>query len=391
MPSLFRDKQGKYRVQWVHDGRRKSRSFDCPKKAKLFEMQVELGEVDTGQGASPTFEAYAVRWMRDYCKVEKAESQWREDQSVIDMYLIPAFGSRRLDELRKAHLVEFKSAMAKLRSEKTKKPLSPKTVNNILALAKKMLNTAVDMELLEASPWIAVKPLRVSEDSFAFWTPTERDQFLRTIALVNEPFARLVCVACHTGLRLGELAGLRRKDIDFAQRMVHVRGQYSMKLAKRVDHTKGKRSESVPLNAVAISALNHCMNMAAEESVFDLGMFSNAQRQLRRYARRAKVKSIRFHDLRHTFASCLAMAGVDLMVIQKLMRHKSYQMTLRYAHLHPDHLRGATDVLANPQRTQLHADCTPESYPQGASPETLEEWWAHRDLNPGPTGYEEVA
>lgn len=384
MPSLFRDKKGKYRVQWIHNGRRKSRSFDCPKKAKLFEMQVELGEVDAGQGASPTFEAFAQRWMRDYCKVEKAESQWQEDQSVIDRYLVPAFGRLRLDELRKAQLVEFKATLAKVDSERTKKPLSPKTVNNMLALAKKMLNTAVDMELIEASPWIAVKPLRVSEDSFAFWTPTERDQFLRTISLVNEPFARLVCVACHTGLRLGELAGLRRKDIDFSARMVHIRGQYSMKLGKRVDHTKGKRSESVPLNAVALSALSHCLHIGSEESVFALEMFGNAQRQLRKYADRSKVRSIRFHDLRHTFASCLAMAGVDLMVIQKLMRHKSYQMTLRYAHLHPDHLRGATDVL-------VHAKCTPELYPQGATPETLEQWWAYRDLNPGPTGYEDVA
>src|SRR5690606_27501125 len=141
----------------------------------------------------------------------------------------------------------------------------------------------------------------------------------------------------------------------FRNKLVHVRSQWSMKLGKRVDQTKGKRAEQVPLNAIAIAALDHCRDLAPEESVFDLGMFSNCQRQLKKYAARAGVKVIRFHDLRHTFASCLAMAGVDLMVIQKLMRHKSYQMTLRYAHLHPDHLVGATDVL-------VHATCTRESY-----------------------------
>ena len=60
-------------------------------------------------------------------------------------------------------------------------------------------------------------------------------------------------------------------------------------------------------------------------------------------------------DPRHTFASCLAMAGADLVVIQKLMRHQSYQMTLRYAHLHPDHLRGATDILVSRGQVSAHA------------------------------------
>src|SRR5690606_10001232 len=136
--------------------------------------------------------------------------------------------------------------------------LSPKTVNNILALAKKILNTAVDMNHLDASPWAAVKPIRAQDGDFNFWTPEERDRFLSVIRLVNEPFARLVCVACHTGLRLGELAGLRRRDIDFRNKLVHVRSQWSMKLGKRVDQTKGKRAEQVPLNAIAIAALDHC-------------------------------------------------------------------------------------------------------------------------------------
>lgn len=61
--------------------------------------------------------------------------------------------------------------------------------------------------------------------------------------------------------------------------------------------------------------------------------------------RKAGVKEIRFHDLRHTFASCLAMTGVNPLLTKELMRHKSFQMTLRYSHLHPDYLKGATEIL----------------------------------------------
>lgn len=81
-------------------------------------------------------------------------------------------------------------------------------------------------------------------------------------------------------------------------------------------------------------------------TVFPRDLLKDAAEKLQGRCRKYGVKPIRFHDLRHTFASCLAMAGVDLMVIKDLMRHKGYQMTLRYAHLHLDHLRGATDVLA---------------------------------------------
>lgn len=384
MPSLFHDKKGKYRVQWTHDGRRKSRTFATEKEAKLFSLKLETGEIDLAQATSPTFKEFSERWLRDYCQIEKAESQWKEDRSVISIHLLPALSDKRLVDLTKGDLVRLKTELSRKESAKTKKLLSPKTVNNILALAKKMLNTAVDMELLVANPWQSVRPIRAQEGEFQFWTPAERDQFLGAIRLVNEEFARLVCVACHTGLRMGELAGLRRGDIDFDARIVYVRAQYSMKLKKRLATTKGKKVGQVPLNAVALSALSHCMDFGPSESVFSLGMFHNAQRQLTKYAARAKVKRIRFHDLRHSFASCLAMAGVDLMVIQKLMRHKSYQMTLRYAHLHPDHLTGATDAL-------VHAKCTRRSLQPSQSAQTLEQWWAHRDLNPGHAGYENVA
>jgi hypothetical protein len=139
------------------------------------------------------------------------------------------------------------------------------------------------------------------------------------------------------------------------------------------------------MNGVVIAALSHARDLSSDESVFDVSLFGNARKRLERLAKRIGVKAIRFHDLRHTFASCLAMAGVDLMLIQKLMRHKSYQMTLRYAHLHPDQIKGATDV--------LHPDCTRRQLSTPAeSPQTLEgEWWAWSGLNGRPAIYEDVA
>jgi integrase len=103
------------------------------------------------------------------------------------------------------------------------------------------------------------------------------------------------------------------------------------------------------MNQAVYDVLFDRIKESPDKHVFDRPLMINALRKLQTICKMTDQRVIRFHDLRHTFASCLAMAGVDLMVIQKLMRHKSYQMTLRYAHLHPEHLKGSTEVLAGTQ------------------------------------------
>ena len=74
--------------------------------------------------------------------------------------------------------------------------------------------------------------------------------------------------------------------------------------------------------------------------------YKDVRGSLGKAASKAKIERVRFHDLRHTFASQLVMGGVDLKAIQELLGHKTIDMTLRYAHLSPDHKRAAVEVLA---------------------------------------------
>ena len=122
----------------------------------------------------------------------------------------------------------------------------------------------------------------------------------------------------------------------------------SYAIKTQLDRTKNGEWADIPMNNSIIACLKQRKsNPSDTEYVFPRSTLKNACKKLKRKCRKYEVKPIRFHDLRHTFASCLAMAGLDLMVIKELMRHKSYSMTLRYAHLHPNHLTGKTEVLNN--------------------------------------------
>lgn len=356
---MFKHRDG-WRVSWYQDGRRRTKFFKDKKEAQVFELQREMGIVDIAieQASSPTFSEWSERWLKDYCQVHKAKSQQREDASVIRQHLLPAFGKTRIVHLKKSHLETLKASLtqkARLlggkKIRKSENALKPKTVNNILALAKKMLATAVDFDVLQANPFQGVKPVPVPPRDFKFWAPSERDNFIEACRGLDPEFSDLVLVACHTGLRLGELAGLRWSDLDLARRKLRVVRGYDFKGREFTETTKGKKSADLPLNQVALDAFDRIGKWSHGSEVFPIRLFNSPCCYLKSLCEMTETQVIRFHDLRHTFASCLAMAGVDLMVIQKLMRHRSYQTTLVYAHLHPDHLVGATEILCSGTQT----------------------------------------
>lgn len=350
---MFRDRSG-WRVEWRDAGRRQSKVFPDKATASRFEMERKLGLVAAADLVeSPTFADWCDEWHRVYCQVEKAESQWRADRTVINVHLVPVLGSVRLKHLRRSHLIGLRDKLRTKTAHGKRHALSPKTVNLVLALAKKIMATAVERELIPVNPFAGVKLVRLPPPRFRYWTVSERERFLAYADRADPDFARLVRVACHTGLRLGELGALTQGDLDFDRAKVRVSKTFDVNLAKVIPMTKGRTDDDVPMNQEVLAALAGIRRLDPSAPVFSRSLFWSARKRLGRLAVSAEVPAIRFHDLRHTFASTLAMAGVDLMLIKDLCRHKSYQMTLRYAHLHPDHRRGATEVLCAPQTPRI--------------------------------------
>lgn len=143
----------------------------------------------------------------------------------------------------------------------------------------------------------------------------------------------VVLLAMNTGLRRGELLSLTWADIDLDARMLVV----------RAENAKSGRQRHVPLNNEAHQVLTRWASQQGRVGrVFDVGDVKTAWAGL---LDAAGIADFRFHDLRHHFASKLVMAGVNLNTVRELLGHSDIKMTLRYAHLAPEHLSAAVAKL----------------------------------------------
>lgn len=346
---------GRYQFRWRDkDGVQRARNFRYRERAQQFVRDLERGRFDAPD-APLTFAEFAALWHKDYCVREKAPSQHMEDQRVIANHLNPALGHRQLSEITKLDLERFRRELQDKRHPRSGRPLSPKTLNLVLSQLKQMLAQAVEWELLGESPAAKLKLFRKAERATNFWTADERDFFVRFCRPLDPALAELVLVACRTGLRRGELAGLTRRQLDFDGEQILVDAVWCFKSDRRLERTKNLRVAFVPMDDEVKAALGSRRLAAPDARVFDLEVFRNLSVRLRRMCRRLGVKEVRFHDLRHTFASTLVAQGVPIYSVQRLMRHETAAMTQRYAHLSPGDLREAIRALS---RGRVHDLCT---------------------------------
>ncbi|MEE9158875.1 MAG: site-specific integrase, partial [Gammaproteobacteria bacterium] len=157
----------------------------------------------------------------------------------------------------------------------------------------------------------------------------------------------MVLLSLNTGLRRGEVLQLKWTDIDLLQRKLVVRG----------DNAKSGKTRFLPLNDEALTTLQHWkINAGSSEWVFagiDGGRMKGIKTSWSGVLERAGIMDFRWHDLRHHFASRLVMKGVDLNTVRELLGHSDLSMTLRYAHLSPEHKADAVARLCDADKHEL--------------------------------------
>ena len=239
------------------------------------------------------------------------------------------------------------------------------TINREMATLKAALQRAVDWDLLATNPLTKLKPLKTDRRGVVrYLSDQENKRLLEALAARDkrkrserasankwraargyEPLPPLgayadsltpiVLTALNTGLRRGELWNLAWGDVDLKRGMLTVHGKGA----------KSGQTRHIPLNAAARDALKTHKGKVTPLPAVPIFGRHELKTSFSGVLKAAKIDNFRFHDLRHTFASRLVMAGVPLNTVRELMGHASLEMTLVYAHLAPDNLRAAVAVL----------------------------------------------
>ena len=344
----------KFRIRWFdHKGDRQSEVFATAKKAEAA-LRKHLSEVDDIRAglkkAFPdrTFDELFNYWVAKRVQHKRSGS---DDESIIRKHLRPSFGALRLRDFSVEHVDDFREE---------RDDLSEKTVHNHLTLLRTLLGVARD-EL----GWIGgfakfKKPrLRLFESDFRYLR--NDDEIRRFLAAARDegPLAfTLYATAIYTGMRAGELGGLRRGDIDFEAGRITVQRSFD-------GPTKSGDARYIPLLAPLVPVLKQWLLQSPADHVFlnnEGGVLRPSGRIYQEVLQRVLEAGgfdtvttsagkqrhyIRFHDLRHTFASTWVSKGGDLFKLQKILGHKSPVMTQRYAHLSPDAFKGDIERLGS--------------------------------------------
>jgi integrase len=323
-----------------HRGRH-SETFDTRDEAIFAQQKYELEVKEIKRGLRGSIQPNKT--VGDICDywLERRVPQKRspkDDRSVIKMHIRELLGDVRLRDLNVGHTDLLKAKRSYL---------DPKTVHNILTLLISMLNVAVDLGWLARAPRIRKPRIPVFSKDFSYLRSKEEvTRFLRAARAEGELAFAFYAAAIYTGMRQGELAGLRWSDVDLDARRIVVQRSYD-------GPTKAGDVRYVPILDPMLPVLRAWRLMSPGDIVFPNQLGSMQGRCARLYQeifhrvldasgfekvqRNGKTRRyIRFHDLRHTFASHWVVGGGDLFRLQKILGHKTVQMTMRYAHLAPD-------------------------------------------------------
>ena len=261
-------------------------------------------------------------------KAPRTQQQHSRAYAVILAY----FGPLRLRDLTPARLRSWRDTLSGT--------LAPGTVRRYLATLSGPLTMAV-----REYGWLAENPLHLVRKPLAppgrvrCLSDAERLRLLDACQQSVQPaLYPLVVLALSTGARRGELSRLRWRDVEFQQGCV------------RFMQTKNGQPRVVPLGAVALAVLQAWCPAHAEHGAWVFPgtgclplHWAEAWRTARR---RAALQDFRFHDLRHTAASYLAMSGASLREIAEVLGHKSIAQTYRYTHLTLPHTRGVVERMS---------------------------------------------
>lgn len=285
---------------------------------------------DIAEEKKRVFREMVERYLREHSSLRKAPRSHVRDVSA-SRHILPVFGDLLLTDITPKKIAEYKG---KRRLDGAK----PATINKELGLIRHAFNLAIkEWEWCRNNPMhrVSMEPVHNQIDR---WLTLDEEE--RLLAASPAWLREVIIFALNTGMRQGEILSLQWRDVDFARSVLVV-----MK-------SKNRERRTIPLNGRVFKLLME----KQQGSLLKSGLVFTTSRGTRINARnlarafygameKGRIENFRFHDLRHTFATRLVQAGIDLYKVQRLLGHKTPAMTQRYAHHSPESLRDGVEAL----------------------------------------------
>ena len=345
-------KNGEWFLDFTFKGRRirqyggatKEQARNALAKLRVERLEEKLGLRPAEAAALIPFEAFADEFLEVYSKQNKRS--WKRDEILLNNLKRHFKGSslqtigpeqvERFKAQRKTEMVEHFKATKKT-------PVKPATINRELTCLKTLFNKAVEWGRIETNPIYLVKKFKEPPAKERILTSAEARKLIENASKAIRP---VIIIALHTGMRRGEILGLKWGNVDLARGFIFI------------EDSKSGRSRKVPMTPAVLEALRVLprnseyvfYNPETKNHIQDVKTaFRKACRLSKKDPEDEKdpgIEGLRFHDLRHTAASKMIEAGVDLVTVSKILGHASIQMTMRYAHPTPDNMKLAVNRLA---------------------------------------------
>jgi integrase len=351
---------GRYTAQTSTGPERRSVYGRTYKEAEKL-LAVAMGDAARGivYDENQNVGKYMTRWLSDSAKHTVKAPSYRAYESQIRNHIGPALGKVKLSRLTPAHLQSLYAA-------KLREGMKPASVRQIHSIMHKALEQAVRFNLIPTNPASKVDPPKVRQEEITPLTAEQASKLLDVIRNERDRFEALYVLALTTGLRIGELLGLKWGDIDLDARRLRVSRQLQRSREEDLIFTEPKAASrrTVDLPARTVEALKRHRKRQAEETLKAGGAYQDndlvfagdlgapigpekvTQRSLKPLLKRARLPEIRFHDLRHTFATLLLARGVHPTYVQRALGHASVKMTLdRYSHWMPSMGRATAEAI----------------------------------------------
>ena len=359
---IFIEHHGKRRAKKI--GRDKRLAIQMAKKIEAKLTLKDTGLLDEEDNQEQVFFCeVAIMWLNDYVKTMRRSSTHERYKGILDNHILPSLGKLPISQIRKGDIRTL--LLSKKRDYATS------TVCMIRDVTSGVFNYALDDEIISTNPVTGItKRLGLERDKKEVrpMTLEEVSDFLETCQKYQPEHYPLFLTAFRTGMRMGELLGLKWRDIDFHNKAIDIKRTFKNGQINKPKNGKSRRADMSKQLLHTLKILRTKRNKEAlaggtgkiVDVIFHRKGEHMAQNSLRyifkRLLRKAELRDMRFHDIRHTYASHLLSNGHSPVYVREQMGHHSISVTVDiYGHFMPSGNRDAVnslDTSTQPSATQ---------------------------------------